>query len=212
VIAPGKSTSSILGVSRDQWNEQLLKNSQDRLRGELTDPFLIIKRMAHQIDRSIKDQTIRLAVKTRCERFRFALEKIDPDVVATLERIKSLNMKLGLISNADVMEIAAWPDSPINKLFDCAVFSSEVGFIKPEKEIFELCFKQLGIKPAGIVYAGDGGSDELRAARDLGMTTVLVIHVIKTLWPERIPERRKYADHEIDRISGIIELLNGGIE
>jgi putative hydrolase of the HAD superfamily len=54
------------------------------------------------------------------------------------------------------------------------------------------------------LYVGDGGSDELRGAKDMGMTTALTTHVIKEFWPERIVKARKHADYEID---GIAELL-----
>ncbi len=209
VIAPGKGTSSILGITRDEWNDQLLNNSQDRLRGELKDPFKIIKKMAHQVNPLIEDATIRRAVKIRCKRFRYALENIDDDVIKTLTQIKKSGKKLGLISNADAMEIAAWQDSPLKVFFDCAIFSSDVGFIKPEKEIFYICFKKLNLEPEYIVYAGDGGADELRAAKSMGMTTVLVTHVIKNIWPERLKERRKFADYEIERISEILSIING---
>jgi len=207
VIAPGKGTSTILGLTRETWNEQLLQHSQERLRGRLTDPFMVIKKMAHEVDPEIKDATIRRAFKVRCKRFRYALENIDPDVIKTLVQIKRLGMKLGLVSNADVMEIAAWPDSPLKKYFDQAIFSSDVGFIKPEKEIFEICLKKLDARPVCVLYAGDGGSDELKTAKGMGMTTVLVTHIIKSIWPERIAARRQYADHEIEQVSEILTIL-----
>lgn len=206
-IASGKGTSAMLGVSRESWNEQLLNNSPDRLRGRLTDPFLIIKKMALQIDPAIDDRTVRRAVETRNKRFRYALVNIDPGVLATLKKLKQHDIRTGLISNADVMEIAAWPDSPLREYIDQAVFSSAVGFIKPEREIFDICIKRLGVDPAEIIYAGDGGSDELRAARKIGMTTVMVTGVIKNIWPERIAPRRQYADYEVEQISGILQIL-----
>jgi FMN phosphatase YigB (HAD superfamily) len=37
---------------------------------------------------------------------------------------------------------------------------------------------ELGVKPDNSLHVGDGGSDELRWARGMGMRTVLAVHVI----------------------------------
>jgi len=115
-----------------------------------------------------------------------------------LEQLMDAGKVLGLISNGDVNEFTGWQTSPLHQFFCCAVFSCDVGYVKPEQEIYELCVKRLGVKPADCLYVGDGGSDELRGAKACGMTTVITIRVIKDLWPEKIDGRRRYADHEID--------------
>jgi putative hydrolase of the HAD superfamily len=201
---PGKGTSEILGVSRAAWNEQLLRYSDDRLRGKITDPFMIIARMARAIDRTISDETIREAVENRINRFRRALMNIEDSTRVTLRELRRVGKSLGLISNADVNEIAGWDDSPLKPYFDCVVFSCRVGYVKPERQIYERALKELGIEARHILYVGDGGSDELRGAKDMGMNTVLTTHVIKQFWPERIVKARQYADFEINELTEII--------
>jgi putative hydrolase of the HAD superfamily len=201
---PGKGTSEILGVPRVAWNEQLLRYSDDRLRGKITDPFMIIARMARAIDRTISDETIREAVDNRINRFRRALMNIEDSTRVTLRELRRVGKSLGLISNADVNEIAGWDDSPLKPYFDCVVFSCRVGYVKPERQIYERALKELGIEARHILYVGDGGSDELRGAKDMGMNTVLTTHVIKQFWPERIVKARQYADFEINELTEII--------
>jgi putative hydrolase of the HAD superfamily len=201
----GKGTSEMLGVSREDWNEQLLKYSDDRLRGKITDPFIIIERMAHAIDRTITLETIKKAVANRIKRFRHALMSIDESNLDTLRRLKYMGKTLGLISNADVTEILGWQSSPLVQYFDKALFSCQVGFVKPEREIYESCISGLGVVPEDCLYVGDGGSDELKGAHDVGMKTVLTTHVISQLWPERIAAARMHADHVIGQITQIIE-------
>jgi putative hydrolase of the HAD superfamily len=202
--APGRGTSSILGVPREEWNRQLLLYSEDRLRGKMKDPFEIIEKMAHAIDPSITRDVIQEAAYNRINRFKYSLEHIDRVTVRTLKKLKSLGKLLGLISNGDVNEIAGWSDSPIQQYFDSVIFSCHVGYIKPEREIFEMCIRELDVTPHEALFVGDGGSDELKGAQDMGITTVLTTHVIKHLWPEEIEARKKHADFEID---GIDELL-----
>jgi putative hydrolase of the HAD superfamily len=204
--APGKGTSEILGVSREDWNKQLLVYSEDRLRGEITDPYEIIEKMAHAIDPAISIETIQTAVKNRTERFRYALMCIEESTLNTLSKLKSAGKLLGLVSNADVSEIAGWEGSQLEPFFDAVIFSCRVGYFKPEREIYEICLQKLNVLPEECVYVGDGGSDELRGAKDLGMTTVMTIHVIKRIWPERIAAARVHADHTIDGVAQLLKL------
>lgn len=160
--------------------------------------------MAHAIDPRIHEATIRQAVANRIDRFRRALVNIEDDTLNTLAKLREGGKLLGLISNADVNEIQGWQESPLSKYFDSVVFSCSTGYIKPEREIYLKCLKELGVPAAEAVYVGDGGSDELRGAKEVGLTTVMTIHVIKYFWPERIARERQYADFEID---GVHELL-----
>lgn len=203
---PGKGTSEILGVSREDWNEQLLVHSDDRLRGKTTDPFKIVQKMAHAIDPTISVQTIETAVKKRIERFRYALTHIEQSTLNTLDALKKSAKKLGLVSNADENEIIGWNGSPLEQFFDTVVFSCRVGYIKPERQIYEVCLRALKLQPEDCIYVGDGGSDELRGAKELGMTTVMTIHVIKHFWPERIKAASVYADHTIDGVAQLLKL------
>ena len=201
---PGRGTSEVLGVSREAWNEQLLRYSDDRLRGKITDPFVIMAQMAHAIDNAISDKTIKDAVENRIRRFRHALMNIEDSTLVTLRKLKRAGKALGLISNADVNEITSWGDSPLKPLFDCAIFSCQVGYVKPEKEIYEKALKELGVDARDVLYVGDGGSDELRGAKEMGMDTVLTTHVIKQFWPERIIKARGHADFEVNELIEIV--------
>lgn len=198
VLKKTKGTSEMLGVSRQAWNDQLLLYSEDRLRGKTRDQYEIIKKMAHAIDPAIPDTVIRQAAENRIQRFHYALQHIEQPTLAMLQRLLKNGKTLGLISNGDVNEFAGWQTSPLPPYFQHAVFSCDVGYVKPEREIYELCLKKLGVSPAQCLYIGDGGSNELQGAQACGMTTVLTIRVIKDLWPDRVDMRRRYADHEID--------------
>jgi putative hydrolase of the HAD superfamily len=114
---------------------------------------------------------------------------------------------LGLISNADVMEVATWSESPLAGLFDAEVFSCVAGCVKPEPEIFHQCLRQLRLTPGECLYVGDGGSDELTGAKNIGMPTVFVSGVIAEFWPDRIPQRLAICDYHIERIPQILTLL-----
>jgi putative hydrolase of the HAD superfamily len=202
--APGKGTADILGIPREEWNKQLWFYSADRLKGKIRDPFEIIRKMAHVINPHISEEVIKEATNNRINRFKYSLEHIDLKTIDTLQRLKAMGKLLGLISNSDVNEILGWKNSLIQQYFDSTIFSCHVGYIKPERKIFEICLRELDVKPQETLFVGDGGSNELKGAQDMGMITVMTVHVIKHLWPEEIEVRRKHADYEIDEIRELL--------
>jgi putative hydrolase of the HAD superfamily len=129
---------------------------------------------------------------------------IPAENVAVLENLRARGKRLGLISNADVMEIAAWDDNRINHLFDSTVFSCRVGMVKPERGIYELSLRELGVAAADALFVGDGGSGELQGAKDAGMAAIMVTGTIKELWPDQVAARRHQADYVIERLSELL--------
>jgi putative hydrolase of the HAD superfamily len=204
VTSWGRPTHEILGVTREAWLEELFENSRDRLIGRIRDPFEMISMMARALNPEISQEAIQEAVDNRTRRFENALTRIPETSRGALTRLKASGKKLGLVSNADTMEAAAWDRSPVAGLFDCALFSCDVGYAKPEPEIYEMCLEKLAAVPSEAVFVGDGGSDELKGARAVGMTTVMMTGVIGELWPERIEPRLPDADFVIARLDELV--------
>lgn len=198
------STHQMLGVSRADWNNQLFDCSRDRLAGIQTDPFDIIAGMARKLNPDIADATIRAATENRIARFADALARIAPETRRVIQTLRQHGLKIGLISNADVTEVMGWSRSPIADLFDSTVISCHVGHVKPEPAIYRLSLEQLGIDASQAVFVGDGGSNELQGAKDLGITTVFITAVMKELWPEKIPERQQLADFTIAELAELV--------
>lgn len=197
-------TSTILGVSKDAWNQQLLERSRERLTGEKQDAFAIVADMARAIEPSIPDDVIRRAMENRIARFATALIQIPASTLQVLQTLRKNGQRIGLISNADVMEVAAWSKSPIASQFDSTIFSCHVGCAKPDAEIYRRSLVELGVTPAEAIFVGDGGSNELEGAQALGITTVMITGIIRELWPEKIPPRRPHADFVIEELAELI--------
>jgi putative hydrolase of the HAD superfamily len=54
--------------------------------------------------------------------------------------------------------------------FDTKVFSYEVGFLKPDKRIFQELVKRSGVKPEEILYSDDC-EEKLTGAKEIGIQT-----------------------------------------
>lgn len=194
-------TYQALGVSKQAWDEQLHKNSHDRLIGKQTDAVAIVAGMARAIDPTISEEVIRAATANRIARFSDALIHMPLGTGQVIAALKSSGKRIGLISNADVMEVAAWSQCPFAALFDSAIFSCAVGCAKPEPEIYRISLRELGIKAGEAVFVGDGGGGELRGARAVGLTTVMITGIIRELWPERIDPLQRDADYVIEHLT-----------
>jgi len=111
-----------------------------------------------------------------------------PDAIETLSHLKFQGCKTGLISDCSAEVPAIWKNTPFVKLIDAVVFSCLVGVKKPDPRIYQLTANQLGIKPQKCLYIGDGSSQELTGASQVGMQAVLL----------RLPSEEGTDAHRID--------------
>jgi putative hydrolase of the HAD superfamily len=95
-------------------------------------------------------------------------------LLETLAELRERRLRVGLISNCTEEVADAWPETSFAHLFDHAVFSATAGVAKPDPEIYRLAAGGLGVDPEECLFVGDGANDELRGARDAGMTPVLI--------------------------------------
>jgi putative hydrolase of the HAD superfamily len=95
---------------------------------------------------------------------------------ALLDSLRSRGIKTGLVANS-------WPDPArllradvesfgLTELFDVIVFSEEVGFRKPQPEIFLHALAQLGVDPENAMFVGDRLATDVQGAAQVGMATV----------------------------------------
>ncbi|MGN1179926.1 MAG: HAD family hydrolase [Suilimivivens sp.] len=116
------------------------------------------------------------------------------------------NVKLGLISNADMIDCKYWKQSKLFSFFDDAVFSCDVGFLKPDRHIYELAMQHLNVLPGESLFVGDGGSEELYGAKSVGMKTVFS-ESLEIKSEEKRNGIMKYADYHIKDFAEILNCV-----
>ncbi len=97
-----------------------------------------------------------------------------PDAVNVLEALRERGIKTALISNCSPNAEELWHESPFPLLFDVTVFSSSAGYKKPDSRIYKLALDRLGEKPGDCIFVGDGDSNELTGAREIGILPVMI--------------------------------------
>lgn len=108
-----------------------------------------------------------------------ALINVNVSILSTLEKLRSANKIISLISNADSIDCKYWNQSPLSNLFDYTVFSCDVGLMKPDIRIYEYVMDGLNATASECIYVGDGGSNELDGARKAGMQTVFTEFLVR---------------------------------
>ncbi|HEU4449769.1 MAG TPA: HAD family hydrolase [Gaiellaceae bacterium] len=94
---------------------------------------------------------------------------------ALLDSLRERGLATGLVSNAFDPGWLLHEDLArmgLAERLDAAVFSSEVGKRKPHPAVFEVALGRLGVEPADAVFVGDRRFEDVRGAKELGMTTV----------------------------------------
>ncbi|HEX2240768.1 MAG TPA: HAD family phosphatase [Actinomycetota bacterium] len=100
----------------------------------------------------------------------FAGARLEESMLDAVAAARRAGLKTGLLSNS--WGLSGYPRERMADLFDDVVISGEAGLRKPDPAIFELAADRLGIAAEQCVFVDDHPG-HLKAAQELGMTTVL---------------------------------------
>ena len=97
--------------------------------------------------------------------------KSNDPVINIAKSLKKQGYKIGYLSNTEIPAIAFFKKQKYDFL-DVSVFSCLEGYVKPEKEIYEITLNRLGVKPEEAIFIDDK-EIHIEAAKKLGINTVL---------------------------------------
>nr|WP_321496596.1 HAD family hydrolase [uncultured Methanolobus sp.] len=83
-----------------------------------------------------------------------------------------------------------------HQYFDHIIFSSDLGYKKPDKRIFEKALKLLGLKAGEVISIGDTPENDMFPPQELGMQAMHIHDAWKEVWGEEgsTPEEDEYED------------------
>jgi len=114
--------------------------------------------------------------------------KPQPGATGVLSRLKSSGYRTGLITNCSAAISRIVKDMPFAPYIDVSVFSALIGIQKPDPRIYLQAAEQLAVQPDKCLYVGDGDSQELTGASQVGMHPVLL----------RLPDEDSTDVHRVD--------------
>jgi putative hydrolase of the HAD superfamily len=98
----------------------------------------------------------------------------DLEAAATLQRLKSDGLKLGVISNFDYRLYRILDGLNLTRYFDSITISSEAGYAKPRREVYDAALARAGVAAHDAMHIGDSEHLDFAPAAALGMVAVLV--------------------------------------
>lgn len=199
---------NILGLSVDEW-EQYAENDilyRERALGWVKNETEIMDKIMSLIPFEVNAAQKEKVLYAREQRMKNALNMVSKEILDVLKKLKSMDIKLGLISNADCIDCKYWNYSPLAQYFSDAVFSCNVGLLKPDKQIYDLAMQRLDVSPEQCLFVGDGGSNELFGAKSAGMGTVFS-EMLETKTVEQRENIIKYADYHIRHMNELFYYL-----
>lgn len=123
---------------------------------------------------------------------------VTPGAREMLTRLRSLGLRLGVLSNWDSRLPGMLDELELRGCFDFLVISYQVGHEKPHRAIFKEGLRRAGTNPAETLHVGDSWEADILPARSLG---------IRTFWvaPEEERARRENGGPGADRLPEALE-------
>jgi putative hydrolase of the HAD superfamily len=97
-----------------------------------------------------------------------------PDVEPALATLAERGYRLAVVSNWDHRLPLVLARLGLARHFAAIVFSSLVGFEKPDRRIFERALGELGAPAAATLHIGDSAREDIEGAQAVGMQALLL--------------------------------------
>ena len=166
---PGKFNSIVaafLGVSLDEFECVYYRHNHLWNKGLVRDKRLAWRLVLDELGKSGKLDALMVFLETQ------SLGKVDERVVQFIGFLKTQGYKIGLLSNASFKNSAVMRRPEFMTLFDASVLSYEVGYQKPEPQIFLAMAQRLGIDTSEFIFIDDSPKS-LSTAKEVGYVPVL---------------------------------------
>ena len=121
------------------------------------------------------DELLEKIVQKRISTKEECFKHLHLEIIPMLTKLKEEGISIGLISNCFSEEAEVIRKSMLFPYFDKVCLSYEEGVQKPDEEIYRRCMAGLGVAPEECIYIGDGGSQELETARNIGMNAMQAV-------------------------------------
>ena len=127
------------------------------------------------------------------------------DIQSTLAALIDKGYKLGIIANQKLGTKERLDSWGLRQYFDVIATSAEIGYAKPDKEIFEKAFELAKCTATESMMVGDRLDNDIIPAKSLGMKTVWIKNCLAQ--HQNIELCEGVADYQIHSLSEILQIL-----
>lgn len=163
--------AAALGVDPAEYDRILTETYRDRFRGVAGGVEESLAWVAARMGVEPSPTTLVHAAAVRMHTERGFAEPRQ-EVLPLLQQLRADGLRVGVISDCTAELPLVFGDLPIASVVDAAMFSCVTGQVKPDPQNYLTCCARMLVEPSRCVYVGDGGSDELAGAANVGMYPV----------------------------------------
>lgn len=128
-----------------------------------------------------------------------------PDACDTLTELKARGYRLGIIANQNPGLEKRLEDWGLRQYFDVIASSAEIGYAKPEREIFEKAFEMAGCTADESVMVGDRLDNDMLPAKEIGMKTVWIRTGLSKVQPLKLG--KGICDIQVESLTELTEIF-----
>ncbi len=173
----------------------------------------LLREWAGRYGVSLTDEQVSTALTTIGRQWVGAALTVMPHSRETLQMLRRAGLRIALVSNCFIPVEYCRDElqhQNLADLFDCTVFSSEVGYRKPSPRIYEEAIGRISLDGDGldlsrVLFVGDSPAYDVIAPAAMGMKTALVA-ASAGVWPAADYERAQ-PDFRIDSVAELPALL-----
>ncbi len=131
---------------------------------------------------------------------------IDAAAILALKELSQYDLCLSMISNMMLpgkLLMDKLRESDMLRYLNTVTISSDIGFIKPHREIFMRTLQKDHLQPDEVLFVGDTYNQDIRGAKSVGM---------RTCWLNSRNEPKALAtagppDYELETLSALVDLV-----
>ena len=121
-----------------------------------------------------------------------------PEVVDVLSALKTRGARTAILSNGTPQMLAdAVQAAGIGDLLDAVISVEEIGVYKPDRRVYELVEKHLGVPPAGVSFQSSNAWDAAGASA----------FGFRVVWVNRAERPREYTDDLVTEVRDLSALV-----
>ncbi len=160
-----KTFFSFYGLSREVFSNSRKKFIDLLFRGKITEKEYWKNVL---VDAGATNRSPEMAIKLARK-----YQTYKPGMKSLIDILKKNKMPIGIISTTHKeMWNFKLKKFNVQQYFDPIITSFETGFVKPEKEIYNIALNAIGVKPAEILFIDDS-QNNIAGAEALGINVIL---------------------------------------
>ena len=181
----GEDMAADIAISYEEFRDPWHATENDRTLGKMTIEEGI--GAALRVVGAYSEENVQLLASKRRASLDDTFSAIPKESDQLLQHLHDNGIKTGLISNCFSDEAEYIRKCRLYPLLDKALLSYEEGIGKPNPAIYLKIVEELDVHPEECLYVGDGGSNELFTAEEIGMKPIQALWYRPIMYEPHVP-------------------------